>query len=98
MAFSYPRFNGETDIESHIRSFVNVCNTDHMTQRLPEAVAHASKINEFGISLDGRAARWHSQLDVASFVSFDQLQSSFLRFFHLIVPQREIIAQFCTIK
>ena len=59
MAFSYPRFNGETDAASHIRSFLNVWNANHMAQRLPKVEAHTSKIAEFGITLDGHAARWH---------------------------------------
>ena len=29
MAFSYPRFNGETDAASHIRLFLNVWNANH---------------------------------------------------------------------
>ena len=69
-----------------------------MAQWLPEAEAHASKITEFGITFHGRTARWHSQLDITSFPTFDQLQSSFLRFFHSSIPRREIISQFYTIK
>ena len=78
MAFSYPSFNGQTDAVSHIRSLLNIWNANHMAQKLPKAEAHASKIAEFGLTLDGRAAPWHSQLDITSFASFDQLQSSFL--------------------
>ena len=69
-----------------------------MSQRLLEAEPHASKIVVFGLSLDGQAAHWHSQLDIASFISCDQLQSSFFRFFHRSIPQHEIIGQFYTVK
>ena len=98
MAFSYPRFSGDTDVEGHIQLFLNVWNANHMVQQHPKAEVHALKIAEFGLTLDGRAARWHSQLDITLFASFDQLQSSFLRFFHRSIPQREIIGQFYTIK
>ena len=98
MAFSYPRFNGETDATSHIRIFLNVWNANHLVQRISDAEAHASKIAEFGLTLDGRATCWHSQMDLAAITTFDQLQSAFLRFFHRRVPQREIIGQFYTIK
>ena len=40
MAFSYSRFNGETDAATHVRLFLNVWNANHMAQRLPEEEAH----------------------------------------------------------
>ena len=98
MAFSYPRFNRETDAMRHIRSFLNVWNANHIAQRFPDVEAHASKIAEFGLTLDGRATCWHSQMDLAAITTFDQLQSAFLHFFHQRVPQCEIIRQFYTIK
>ena len=98
MAFSYPRFNGDTDAEGHTRSFLNVWNAKHVSQQLPEAEAHASEIVEFGLTLDGCAVCWHAQLDIVAFASFDQLQSTFSRFFHRSIPQRQIIDQFYTIK
>ena len=98
MAFSYPRFNGETDAATHVRLFLNVWNANHMAQRLPKEEAHQSKMTEFGLTLDGRAAFWHSQMDLPAITTFDQLQLAFLRFFHRRVPQREIIGQFYTIK
>ena len=52
MAFSYPRFSGETNVEDHARSFLNVWNVNHVSQWLPEAEAHASKVPEFGLTLD----------------------------------------------
>ena len=71
MAFSYPRYNRETDTTSHIWSFLNVWNANQMAQRLLEAEAHTSKIAEFGITLDGHVARCHSQFDIMSFTTFD---------------------------
>ena len=55
-------------------------------------------MTKFGLTLDGRAVFWHSQMDLPAITTFDQLQSAFLRFFHRRVPQREIIRQFYTIK
>ena len=60
MAFSYPRFNDETDTATHVCLFLNVWNANHMAQRFPEEEAHQSKMTEFGLTLDGRAAFWHS--------------------------------------
>ena len=55
-------------------------------------------MTEFGLTLDGRAAFWHSQMDLPAIKTFDALQSAFLRFFHKKVPQHVIIGQFYTIK
>ena len=98
MAFSYPRFNGETYAATNVRLFLNLWNANHMAQRLPEEEAHQSKMTEFGLTLDGRAAFWHSQMDLPTIKTFDALQSTFLRFFHKKVPQHVIIGQFYTIK
>ena len=57
MAFSYPHFSGDTDAESHDRLFLIVWNADHVSQWLMGAEAQASKIMEFGLTLDGHAAR-----------------------------------------
>ena len=69
-----------------------------MAQRLPAEDAHQSKMTEFGLTLDGRAAFWHSQMDLPAITTFDEIQSKFLRFFHKKVPQHVIIGQFYTIK
>ena len=71
MAFSYPHFNGEIDAASHIRLFLNVWNANHMARRLLEEEAHQSKMTEFGLTLDGRAAFWHSQMDLPAINTFD---------------------------
>ena len=65
---------------------------------MPEVEAHELKVAEFRLTLDGWAARWRPQLDLTAFTTFDQLQSSFLRFFHRSVPEREVIGHFFTIK
>ena len=98
MAFSYPRFNGEIDVDPHVRLFLNVWDANHMAQRLLVEKAHQSKMMEFGLTLDGRAAFWHSQMDLPAITTFDELQSKFLRFFNKKVPQHVIIGQFYTIK
>ena len=53
MTFSYPHYSGETDAEAHAQSFLNVWSANHVSQRLSEAEANASKIAEFGLTLDG---------------------------------------------
>ena len=68
-----------------------------MSQWLSEVEAHGSKIAEFGLTLNERTARWHSQLDITTFASFDQLRYAFLRFFHRSISQCEIIGQFYSI-
>ena len=73
MKFSYPHYNVEPDAEAHVRSFFNMWRANHMSQRLAEADTNASKIPEFGLTLNGRAARWHSQVDLATFTNFEQL-------------------------
>ena len=98
MAFSYPRFNSETDAATHVRLFLNVWNANHMALQLLEEEAHQLKMTEFGLTLDGRAAFWHSQMDLPAIRTFDALQSAFLRFFHKKVLQYIIIGQFYTIK
>ena len=94
LAFAYPCFNSETNAATHVRLFLNVWNAYHMAQHLPEEEAHQSKMKEFGLTLDGRAAFWHSQIDLPAITTFDELQSKFLRFFHKKVPQHVIIGQF----
>ena len=78
MAFSYPRFNSETNAATHVHLFMNVWNANHMAQRLPEEEAHQSKMTEFGLTLDGRAAFWHSQMNLPAIKTFAELQSTLL--------------------
>ena len=92
MAFSYPRFNEETDVEAHARSFLNIWNGNHVSQQLPETDTHASKIAEFSLTFDECVIRRHSQLDIATFATFDQVHSAFLHVFHKSIPQCEIIS------
>ena len=62
-----------------------------------EADTNASKIAKFGLSLDGQAANWYSQHDLAKFPNFDQWKDKFLRLFHHQIPQRELMSQFYAI-
>ena len=50
----------KSDVEAHVRSFLNMWQANHVLQRLAEADANASKSKEFELTLDGRTARWHS--------------------------------------
>ena len=56
-----------------------------------------SKIAEFGLSLDGQAASWYSQNDIAEFADFDQLLEEFVQLFHKRIPQRDLMSQFYAI-
>ena len=54
MAFSYPPYNSEADGEAHTRSFLNVWNANHVSQRLPKTEGNASKIAELEHCLQER--------------------------------------------
>ena len=56
MPYPYPRYIDGPDVESHIRAFVSAWQANHSTQRLTIVEIEASKIVEFTLSLDGRAA------------------------------------------
>ena len=56
--------------------------------------ANVSKIAEFGLSLDGQAARWYLQNDIVQFTDIDQLCEYFIQLFHRRVSQRELMSQF----
>ena len=73
MPYPYPRYNGEADAEAHIRAYRTTWQVNHVSKRLVMIEANISKIAEFGLSLDGQAASWYSQNDIAEFTDFDQL-------------------------
>ena len=49
-----------------------------MSQRLAETDANASKIAEFGLSLDGQSTNLYSQHDIIDFQDFEHLKENFL--------------------
>ena len=44
MSYAYPRYNDEADLEAHVRAFLNIWQTNNVSQRLAAANANASKI------------------------------------------------------
>ena len=59
--------------------------------------ANISKIAELKLSLDGQAASWYSQNDIAEFADFDQLREQFIQLFHRRIPQRDLMSKFYSI-
>ena len=47
--------------------------------------------------MDGQAASWYSQNDIAEFADFDQLREEFVQLFHRRIPQRDLMSQFYAI-
>ena len=97
MPYPYPRYNGEADAEAHIRAYLTTWQANHASKRLGLVEANISKIAEFGLSLDGQAASWYSQNDIAEFADFDQLREEFVQLFHRRIPQRDLMSQFYAI-
>ena len=70
---------------------------NHASKRLGLIEANISKISEFGLYLDGQAASWYSQNDIAEFADFDQLWEEFVQLLHKRIPQRDLMSQFYAI-
>ena len=64
MPYPYPRYNGEADT-AHICVYLTTRQENHASKRLGVTEANISKITEFGLSLEGQAAIWYSQNDIA---------------------------------
>ena len=60
MPYPYQKYNEEPDAEAHIRAFLTTWQANHVSQRLSTVDADASKIANFGLSLEGQAANWYS--------------------------------------
>ena len=86
MSYPYPRYNDEADAEAHIRAYLTTWQANHASKRLRVTEANISKVAEFELSLDGRAASWYSQNDIAKFANFDQLREHFIQLFHRRIP------------
>ena len=78
MPYSYPRYNNEADAEAHIRAYLTTWKEHHASKHLRMREANISKISEFRLSLDGHAASWYSQNDIAEYADFDQLCEQFI--------------------
>ena len=89
-----PNDNGEADAETHIHAYLTTWQANHASKRLGLIEANISKIAECGLSLEGQAAGWYSQNDIAKFADFDQLREEFVQLFHKRIPQRDLMSQF----
>ena len=94
MLYPYPKYNDEPDVEAHVRAFLTTWQANHVSQWLVEPETEKSKIVEFGLSLDGQAAGWYTQHNLAYFATFEDLQDKFLRLFHPQFTQRKLIERF----
>ena len=93
MSYRYPKYNEKPDAEAHIRAFLTTWQANHVSQQLSVADADASKITEFGLSLEGHVVNWYSQYDQGEFSSFNQLSEKFGRLFHRRVAQKESVGE-----
>ena len=94
MSYPYPRYNDEADAEAHVCTFLRTWQTSHVSQRLAEQDANASKIAEFGLLLERQATNWYSQHNLTEFRDFQQLRKKFILIFHLRIPLWELMSQF----
>ena len=98
MSFQYPKYRDDPDAEAHVHAFQQTWEANHVSQRLTAAEEERSKIAEFGVTLEGPAARWHRTQDPSTITTFADLKAKFLHFFHKEVDQREMVGLFYTIR
>ena len=98
MSFQYPRYRDDPDAEAHVHAFQQTWEANHVSQRLNAAEEERSKMAEFGMTLEGPAARWHLNQDPTTIPTFETLKTKFLHFFHKEVDQREMVGLFYTIR
>ena len=98
MPFQYPKYRDDPDAEAHVHAFQQTWEANHVSQRLNAAEAERSKMAEFGMTLEGPAARWHLTQDPRTITMFRALKTKFLHFFHKEVDQREMVGLFYTIR
>ena len=98
MPYPYPKYQDDPDAEAHVYAFLQTWEANHVSERLTELEAERSKVAEFGMTLEGPAARWHAKHLLGSFATFDALKAKFLRLFHRQVEQRELVGQFYTTR
>ena len=57
MPYPYPKYWEKPDAEVHVYAFLQTWEANHVSQRLTEPEVEWSKIAEFGMTLEGPAAR-----------------------------------------
>ena len=57
MPYPYPKYRDEPDAEAHVYAFLQTWEANYVSQRLTEPEPERSKIAEFGMTLEGLAAR-----------------------------------------
>ena len=98
MSFQYPKYRDDPDAEAHVYAFLQTWEANHVSQRLTAAEAERSKIAEFGMTLEGPAARWRLTHTPGTITTFEDLKTRFLQFFNKEVDQREMVGLFYTIR
>ena len=86
MLYPYPHYNDEADAEDHVRAFQTTWQENRVAQRLAATNANGSKIDEFGLSLDGQSTNSYSQHNITEFQDFEHLKENFVRLFHKRIP------------
>ena len=77
MLYPYQKYRNDPDAEAHVYAFLQTWEENHVSQRLTGPEAEWSKIAEFGMTLEGPAARLHAKHLPDSFSMFEaQKQSS----------------------
>ena len=90
MPYPYPKYNDEPDMEAHVQAFLITWPANHVSQELAQAAADASKIIEFGLSLEGQVVSWYSLHGPKDFTTFMELRDKFLHVEKWIIdPQEE---------
>ena len=98
MSYPYPKYRDDPDAKAHVYAFLQTWEANHVSQRLTEPEAERSKVAEFGMTLEGPAAQWHTKHLPGSFATFEALKTKFLRLFHWQVEQWELVGQFYTTR
>ena len=78
MSYPYSKYRDDPDAQVHVYAFLQTWEANHVPQRLTEPEAKWSKIAEFGMTLEGPAARWHANHLPGSFATFEALKTKFL--------------------
>ena len=78
MSYLYAKYNDKTNMDVHIRAFLMKWQANHVLQRLSEADANKSKIEEIGLSLEQQEANCYSQHEAGEFGSFKILTTKFI--------------------
>ena len=78
MSYPYSKYHDGLDAEVHVYAFLQMWEANHVSHRLMDTEAEWAKIAEFGMTLEGPAACWHTKHLPGSFATFEALKTKFL--------------------